>query len=225
MYYQVPPPSLHSNFRPPALAAPALYCPDTDSIGGVPKRPVQGINPLNPSSRYSFREFGLYVTLINSFSEKWPSHLCPSTRHGRTTTQARSLTRLTHWQSLEATNSRSSTLYSHLLRDQPALVCTNPPLSSLQAVLLGLRWLQRQPWLPPLLLAPPTLSSPPPLGLLHLCFLLKHHQELLVQQHHRRYHRLEPISQVLLKGFCFKILTSERLWALLENLQPVWYIA
>jgi len=49
--FSVPPPSLHSNFRPPALAAPALYCPDTDSIGGVPKRPVQGINPLNPSSR------------------------------------------------------------------------------------------------------------------------------------------------------------------------------
>merc|ERR1712013_788025 len=49
--FSVPPPSLHSNFRPPALAAPALYCPDTDSIGGVPKRPVQGINPLHPSSR------------------------------------------------------------------------------------------------------------------------------------------------------------------------------
>jgi len=53
--FSVPPPSLHSNFRPPALAAPALYCPDTDSIGGVHKWPVQGINPLNSSSN---REVG-----------------------------------------------------------------------------------------------------------------------------------------------------------------------
>ena len=52
--FSVPPPSLHSNFRPPALSAPALYCPDTDSIGGVARRKeVQGINPI-PPARYTF---------------------------------------------------------------------------------------------------------------------------------------------------------------------------
>lgn len=40
--FSVPPPSLHSNFRPPALSAPALYCPESDSIGGVPRRGAEG---------------------------------------------------------------------------------------------------------------------------------------------------------------------------------------
>jgi len=40
--FSVPPPSLHSNFRPPALSAPALYCPESDSIGGVPRRGGEG---------------------------------------------------------------------------------------------------------------------------------------------------------------------------------------